>query len=130
MRAEQEREAQNYVQQLAQLRVEIRMNAVAAAQAQLAGRECEERFELDDVKAMSPAVFNGFKTEYLKVWAKKFKAFTNAKFDGYRRALEASEKMPQDQVVDASVIGSWRWEPTAKCMTCSCWSRPGKPTAL
>ena len=88
MRAEKEKEAQNYEQQLAQLRVEIRMTAVTAAQAQPAGRDREERFELVDVKAMSQAVFNGFKTEDFKAWAKKVKAFTNAKFDGYRSALE------------------------------------------
>ena len=114
MRAEKEKEAQNYEQQLAQLSVEIRMTAVTAAQAQPAGRDREDRYELVDVKAMSPAVFNGFKTEHFKAWAKKVKAFTNAKFDGYRKALEASETMPKDQVVDASVIGSWRWDAAVK----------------
>ena len=113
-REENESEAQNYEQQLAQLRLEIRMNAVAVGQAQPAGREREDWFELVGVKALSPAVFNGFKTAHFKAWAKKVKAFTNAKFDGYRRALEAYEKMPNDQVVDASVIGSWRWDAAVK----------------
>ena len=111
MRAEKEREAQNYEQWLAQLLVEIRMNAVAAAQAQPAGREREDRFELVDRKATSPAVFNGLKTKHFKAWAKKVKAFTNAKSDGHRHALEAFEKMPKDEVVDATVISSWRWGP-------------------
>ena len=46
--------------------------------------------------------------------AEKVKAFTNAKFDGYRRALEASENMPKDEAVDATVISSWRWDADVK----------------
>ena len=93
MRAEKGGEARTYEQQLAQLRVEICMNAVAAAQAQPAGREREERFDLVNVKAMSPAVFNAFKTEHFKARAKKVQAFKIAKFDGYKRALGASDKL-------------------------------------
>ena len=112
MRAEKEREAQNFKQLLAQLRVEVRMASVAQAQAQPVA--CEERLELVDGKAMSPVVYNGIRNEHFKAWAKKVEAFTNTKFDGYRKALEALEKVLKEQVVDAGVIGSWCWGAAVK----------------
>ena len=94
--------ANNVENQLRQLRVDIAGLSGGRAQG-------EERFDLVDTKAMSPTLFNGFKTENFKVWAKKVKAYCNGKLDGYRHALELSERMGKDNQVDSSVISGWNW---------------------
>ena len=94
--------------QLAQLRVEIRMLGLQQQQAPPAAKK-DERIELVDVKTMSAAIFNGFKTEVFKLWTKKVRSYANGKFDGYRSALEAVEKLDKDTIVDGSIKASWNW---------------------
>ena len=69
----------------------------------------QRRIELVDVKTMSPEKFKGERSENFKTWAKKVKAYTNAKTSGYRQALESAEKMAKDAPVTASVMASWNW---------------------
>ena len=58
---------------------------------------------------MSPTIFSGDRGENFKAWAKKVEASTNAKLNGYRKALESVERLPRDHPVDASVFEEWRW---------------------
>ena len=94
-------------QQLAAIRVDIRtINQQAAGQ----GASQASRFDLIDTKAMSPNIFSGDRSENFKQWVKKVKAYCNARLAGYRRALEATEKLTKDQVVDAALFTQWDWK--------------------
>ena len=72
--------------ELAQVRVELRMAQAAGAQAGQGGQR-DGRFELIDTKTMTPTKFSGMRTDHFKQWAKKLKAYTNAKVNGFREAL-------------------------------------------
>lgn len=102
---ELERTSHGAEQQLAQLRTDLR----AMAQAPQAQARAETRLDLIDLKTMSPAAFSGDRGENFKEWAKKVKAFTNAKLTGFRRALESVEQLPRDTPVDSSVLDGWNW---------------------
>ena len=56
------------------------------------GTAYEERLDLVDVKTMKPQVFSGHQNESYKQWAKKLKAFCNARKPGFRKALEWAEQ--------------------------------------
>ena len=93
-------------QQLAAIRVDIR----GIQNQSGGGGQGGKNFELVDSKSMAPAVFTGAREEDWKGWAKKVKAYTNAKLPGYREALEATEKLGNDNPVDENVMTGWRWE--------------------
>ena len=92
-------------QQLAGIRVDIRTIQVQGAASGGMGK----RIDLIDTKTMSPDKFSGGRSENFKAWAKKIKAYCNAKLAGYRAALEASEKVGASGTVDGSVMTSWSW---------------------
>ena len=50
------------------------------------GGEREQRLDLVDVKSMQPQVFSGHQSESYKQWAKKVRAFCNARKPGFRKA--------------------------------------------
>ena len=104
-----EKNAQGAEQQLAQLRMDVRV--LQTAPAPVAPTPHEKRFDLIDTKGMSPTVFGGTRAENFKFWAKKVLAYTNARLPGYRRALEAAEKMGKDTEVTNGTIASWKWDP-------------------
>ena len=70
LRNELETYTRNTEQQLAQLRVDLRLATIATAQAQAGGGQGSEsreiRMELIDMKSMSPATFSGAKGEHFK----------------------------------------------------------------
>ena len=70
-------------QQLAAIRVDMRnvQNKVGN------GGSGAKNLELVDSKSMAPTAFTGAREENWKMWAKKVKAYTNAKLPGYREAL-------------------------------------------
>ena len=68
-------------QQLAGIRVDIR-NIQSQGAANSGGNG--KKIDLIDTKAMSPDKFSGGRSESFKGWAKKIKAYCNAKFAGYR----------------------------------------------
>ena len=80
--------AQGAEQQLAAIRVEIRNLQQGAGGG--GGSSGGKRIDLIDTKTMSPDKFSGNRSENFKAWAKKIKAYCNAKLHGYRRALEES----------------------------------------
>ena len=94
-------------QQFAQVRVDLQVLRTQGQQAQAQDRG--PKIDLIDVKAMSPAIFNGDRGDNFKIWAKKVKAFTNAKLTGYHRALEFAEELPKGTPVDQEVLGAWQW---------------------
>ena len=104
-----ERNSHGAEQQLAQLRMDVRL-LQQQQQAPPQADAREERFELVDTKNMSPAIYSGTRAENFKVWAKKIKAYTNAKLPGYRKALECAEKQPKETPIDAGTIASWNWK--------------------
>ena len=73
-------------QQLAALRHELR-----GVQA----NGVNNKFDLVDMKTMTPAIFTGARSENFRTWAKRVKAYTNARLPGYRQALEEVEKLGQ-----------------------------------
>ena len=91
-------------QQLAAIRVDIRGIQNQGG----GGGQGGKHFELVDSKSMAPAVFTGAREEDWKGWAKKVKAYANAKLPGYREALEATEKLGNDNPVDEGVMNGWR----------------------
>ena len=105
LRSELERVVASTEQQLAQIRIDARTLA-ASQQAQQALPRVD-KIDLIDVKSMSPSSFSGAKTEPWKAWAKKVKAFTNAKLSGFRDALSSAEKIKT--VIDGNVVASWGW---------------------
>ena len=55
-----------------------------------------QKFDLLDMKTLQPEAFRGKQNETFKPWARKVKAFCNAKKMGFRKALEWAEKEPQE----------------------------------
>ena len=98
--------AQGAEQQLAAIRVEIRNMQLQGAGGGAGG---SKRIDLIDTKTMSPDKYTGNRSENFKAWAKKIKAYCNAKLHGYRRALEESEKVGAKGTIDGNVMTSWSW---------------------
>ena len=66
-----------------------------------------DRLDLVDIKTMTPQAFGGKAQESYKQWAKKVKAFCNAKKPGFRKALDwaEAEARPVDEA--ALTVLSW-----------------------
>ena len=79
---------------MAQMRVDMRQAQQDVRQAQTTTKDGNHntRFDLVDVKTMSPSIFNVFKTDHFKARSKKLVAYCNIKVNGYREALEAAQK--------------------------------------
>ena len=92
-------------QQLATIRVDVRTLQQAGGGAQAGGA----KFDLVDTKNMSPTVYSGKRSDNFKVWAKRVKAYTNAKLPGYRKVLDEIEKLGKDTPVDQHILNSWNW---------------------
>ena len=58
----------------------------------MAGLLRKQHCDLIDLKAMKPTNFSGGKTEKWKPWARRTKAYCNAKHPGFRSALEWAEQ--------------------------------------
>ena len=86
------------------MRVDVRTLKIAPAPAARHGK----RIDLIETKTMSPAMLSGARTESFKGWAKKIKAYTNMRLQGYRQALELSKKLGKDKAADATVKASWQ----------------------
>ena len=82
----------------------LQAQLLAASTARVA-QESGKNLMLVDMKTMSPTNFSGATNEMFKPWAKKVKAYVNAKKDGFRDALEWSEKSKVP--VDDNVIRGW-----------------------
>ena len=55
-----------------------------------------QKFDLLDLKAMQPEVFKGRRAEAFKPWARKLKAYCNAKRGGFRKALEWAQQQTEE----------------------------------
>ncbi len=74
-----------------------------------------EGVSLVDMKTMQPYTFSGKGHESYKCWAKKVKAFCNARKDGFRQALESVER--ETEPVNYATINNMNWEPAAQANT-------------
>ena len=74
-----------------------------------------EDVSLVDMKTMQPYTFAGKAAESYRCWAKKVKAFCNARKDGFRQALESVER--ETEPVDYATINSMNWAPATQANT-------------
>ncbi len=68
----------------------------------------EHGMQLVDVKTMQPIGFSGKFQESYKQWAKKVKAFCNARKPGFRQALEWAEL--ESTPIDRDSLGTLQWD--------------------
>ena len=61
---------------------------ITASEDKLRNLIFTQKFDLVDLKEITPDQFRGRKTDNFKPWAKKLKAYCNAKRSGFRGALE------------------------------------------
>lgn len=84
------------------------------------------KWHLVDFNTMTPEVFANKSNQSFKTWAKTTKAFTNAKFTGFRSALDWAER--ESDLIDPSARAAQNWGPwrpqAPGCTTCSSFSRP------
>ena len=71
------------------------------------GPKHEERMDLVDIKTMQPKVYSGKMEESYKAWAKKVKAFCNARKPGFRQALDWAEL--EVTPIDRASLGGLNW---------------------
>ena len=69
----------------------------------------DEKLDLVDIKTMQPQVFSGHASESYKQWAKKVKAFCNARKPGFRKALDWAEL--ETVPIDEESLGVLSWAP-------------------
>ena len=86
-----------------------RMAEIAASEKKLQGLLFSQKFDLLDMKTLQPETFRGRHHEPFKPWARKVKAFLNAKRTGFRKALEWAEAQPAE-IRDLEAIS---WEHSA-----------------
>ena len=96
----------NLVQTVATLQHEI-----AQAKLQTKADPKYDRFELIDTKVMAPNKFDGTKLDEYRSWAKRTKAYCNAKKIGFRKVLEVCEKSKVS--IDSVVMTAWSWAPAS-----------------
>ena len=73
------------------------------------GGDRADRLDLVDVKSMQPQVFSGHQSESYKQWAKKVRAFCNARKPGFRKALEWAEQ--EARPIDDASLSVLSWAP-------------------
>ena len=69
-----------------------RGDAIAELERSLASLLKRQHCDLLDLKAMKPTVFKGERNEKWRPWARRTKAYCNAKHAGFRSALEWAER--------------------------------------
>ena len=65
-----------------------------------------QKFDLLDLKTMQPEVFKGRRNDAFKPWARKLKAYCNAKRHGFRKALEWADA----QTHEITDLGPMQWD--------------------
>ena len=83
-----------------------RLTEIAGMEAKLQRLLFSQKFDLLDMKLLQPEVFKGRQHEPFKPWAKKVKAFLNAKRQGFRKALDWAEVQP----AEITSLGGMSWE--------------------
>ena len=83
-----------------------RAEEIRASEDKLSKLLFSQKFELLDLKTMQPEVFKGRRNDAFKPWARKLKAYCNAKRHGFRKALEWAESQTQE-ITD---LGPMQWD--------------------
>ena len=84
--------------------LQARAQEIAISEAKLQRLLLTQKFDLLDMKTLQPDTFHGKQNEAYKPWARKVKAFCNAKKSGFRKALEWAEHQ-QGEIRDLSPMG-------------------------
>ena len=79
----------------------VRQDEIRASEDKLQKLLFGQKFDLLDLKALQPENFKGRRTDAFKPWARKLKAYCNAKRQGFRKALEWAENQ-QQEITDLS----------------------------
>ena len=77
---------------------------IAETESKLGKLAFQQKFDLLDFKTLQPEIFKGRHHETFKPWARKVKAFCNAKQQGFRKALDWAEKQ-EHEIHDISSMG-------------------------
>ena len=85
------RQAHEALRSATDLALQARTNEIATAEMKIRQLLFTQKFDLMDMKTLQPETFKGKQSEAFKPWARKVKAFCNAKKAGFRRALEWAE---------------------------------------
>ena len=83
-----------------------RADEIKASEDKLSKLMFTQKFDLLDMKAMQPEMFKGRRNDAFKPWARKLKAYCNAKRQGFRKALEWAESQTQE-ITD---LGPMQWD--------------------
>ena len=94
---------QNLEQNSARL-LQLQMDKVAELEDRVKKQSYHQKMDLLDLKSIKPNTFAGKTTESWKPWAKKFKLYVNGKLEGFRQALDWSEKH-EGEIRDLSYMG-------------------------
>ena len=86
--------------------LQAKASEIASSEAKLKQLMSNQKFDLLDMKTLQPETFKGKQSEAFKPWARKVKAFCNAKKVGFRRALEWSEV----QTMEITDVRGTGWE--------------------
>ena len=68
----------------------------------------DERVDLIDIKSMDPGSFSGLEKESWRQWAKRVKAYCNARTPGFRKALDWAEA--ETEVIDSDSLTGLAWK--------------------
>lgn len=82
-----------------------RADQIAELERSIASLLKKQHCDLLDLKAMKPTAFKGERNEKWRPWARRTKAYCNAKHPGFRSALEWAEK----QTVEITDFSSCPW---------------------
>ena len=106
------RTAHEALRQAAENANSVRMAEIQASENKLKQLLFNQKFDLLDMKTLQPEAFHGKQTEAFKPWARRVKAFCNAKRPGFRAALEQAEKK-KEEIHSAASDLQWDHSETA-----------------
>ena len=83
-----------------------RAEEIKASEDKLSRLLFSQKFDLLDMQAMQPEMFKGRRNDAFKPWARKLKAYCNAKRQGFRKALEWAESQSARSPISRACSGS------------------------
>ena len=89
-------QAHEALRQASEAAFQAKTAEIQASEAKLSRLAFNQKFDLIDMKTLQPETFKGKHNEAFKPWAKKVKAFCNAKKAGFRKALDWAETQAQE----------------------------------
>ena len=97
------RQAHESLRSATDLALQSKAAEIQASETKLQRLMFNQKFDLLDMKTLTPDTFKGKQSDSFKPWARKVKAFCNAKKSGFRKALEWAE-VQQTEIRSESVV--------------------------